>query len=178
VAELEADSRAATANGASGTLSKLGAASLQRLASRVAFTASTDAELMQMACEGNLGFFRRLQASTQAADLAAMLGQPADRASSVLHYAASHGHIALASFLLGLGVPPNLVNGGGATPLHYAVFKGNKEIAEMLLRQGAAPSLAMKARSALWYGSRTPLEFARAAAARAAALLATIEAAA
>ncbi|PIE98156.1 MAG: hypothetical protein CR988_04285 [Treponema sp.] len=57
-----------------------------------------------------------------------------------LHSAATNGHIGMAEFLLGKGVPVNSRNLSNSTPLHEAVRNGQVELAFLLLGAGADPN--------------------------------------
>ena len=129
---------------------------MSRTTSSVAFTGLNDATMINAAVKGDTNFFRRLFKNEVEAgcgeDCAARLcstsssGGGGQRRSGVLHYSASHGHIALTALLLAHGADPNAVNNLGSTPLHFAVFHGYKEVAELLLRQGAAASVGRSGR--------------------------------
>lgn len=54
-----------------------------------------------------------------------------------LHFAAHHGHRAVAELLLGRGADPDARDARGGSPLHCAASYGHQDIVELLLARGA-----------------------------------------
>lgn len=57
------------------------------------------------------------------------------------HYASRGGHLAVCTFLLGIGACASPQTPGGATPLHRAAYCGHVDVVRLLLQHGADPSL-------------------------------------
>lgn len=72
---------------------------------------------------------------------------------SLLHYAASGGHEAIAKLLLLSGAAPNCKDNNGDSPIHIAAWLGHEEIVSLLLLGGADVNMLDNSR-------RTPLHLA------------------
>lgn len=73
--------------------------------------------------------------------------------STLLHQAASKGHIDSANLLVKQGVPINAFDGAGNTPLHWACFQGHASMVRWLLDKGANGTIRSK-------NGWTPMAFA------------------
>uniref|UniRef100_A0A8B9CZ54 Uncharacterized protein n=1 Tax=Anser brachyrhynchus TaxID=132585 RepID=A0A8B9CZ54_9AVES len=72
---------------------------------------------------------------------------------TLLHVAATNGHLAIMEYLISKGAKPDVKDKKGRTPLHRAAEKGDKTMVEMLLNANADPNAQDKEK-------RTPLHAA------------------
>ena len=60
--------------------------------------------------------------------------------TSLMHYSAFNGNVAIASFLVERGAKVNTPNESGRTPLHNAIYSGNPNYIQLLIDNGANPN--------------------------------------
>nr|CAB3462154.1 unnamed protein product [Digitaria exilis] len=120
-----------------------------------AIASSDKGSLLQAALDGNLGRLKGI-IKNLGMGRAAVLSVIID-GFSVLHCAASHGHLEVCKYLVeGLGGDPNMVAGvaefEGITPFMFSVHSGDVCVVKYFLDHGGDPTKAdAKGRSVLHY---------------------------
>ena len=97
-------------------------------------TSEAEDDVWQAAKRGDIAALERF-----AAEGASLDAPEPDSNTTPLAWAALHGHVAAAKWLLDNGAEVNTLNGDGSTALHSAAFMGRVEIVRLMLERGANP---------------------------------------